>query len=77
MKTINIKSFLIGLLFGLCGLLALGAATAKKGDVGRYQIACPDSQNTCFVIDTKTGQVWQRYSRSSGTQYGSPDLWNK
>ena len=77
MKTIERKSLLIGLLVGICGLLALGGASGRRDDVGRYQIACPDAQNTCFVIDTKTGQVWHRYSRSSGTQYGSPELWNK
>lgn len=77
MKTIDIKSLLIGLLLGVCTLLALGAVNSRQNNTGRYQIACPDSQNTCFVIDTKTGQVWQRYSRSSGTQYGTPDLWNK
>ncbi|NIP23696.1 MAG: hypothetical protein GWN67_06295 [Phycisphaerae bacterium] len=77
MKTINIKSFLIGLLFGLCGLLALGAATAKKGDIGRYQIACNDIANACFVIDTATGQVWRKASGSSARNFASPEEWKK
>lgn len=77
MKTINTKSFLIGLLFGVCAVLALGAASGKQEDIGRYQIACPDSSSVCFVIDTKTGQVWQRYSGGSGNNYGSPDKWGK
>ena len=77
MKTINTKSFLIGLLFGVCAFLALGAASGKQEDVGRYQIACPDSSSICFVIDTTTGQVWRRHSRSSGSNYGSPDKWDK
>ncbi len=79
MKTINTKSFLIGLLFGVCAFLALGAASGKQEDVGRYQVVCPhtNSSSTCFVIDTTTGQVWQRYSRSSGSDYGSPDTWGK
>ena len=77
MKTINTKSFLIGLLFGVCAFLALGAASGKQEDVGRYQIACPDSQNTCFVLDTTTGQVWHRYSRGSGNNYGYPAKWGK
>ena len=77
MKTIDTKSLLIGLLFGVCVLLALGAASGKQEDIGRYQIACPDSHSTCFVLDTTTGQVWQRYSRGSGVNYGSPDKWDK
>ena len=77
MKTIDTKSLLIGLLLGVCILLVLGAGTGKQADIGRYQVACPDNQTTCFVIDTTTGQVWQRYSKSSGQDFGSPDLWNK
>ena len=77
MKTINTRSFLIGLLFGICTLLALGAASGKQEDIGRYQIACPDNQRTCFVLDTTTGQVWQRYSQGRGANYGSPDKWDK
>ncbi len=79
MKTIDTKSLLIGLLFGVCAFLALGAASGKQEDVGRYQVVCPytNSSSTCFVIDTTTGQVWQRRSRSSGADYGSPDTWDK
>ena len=77
MKTIDTKSLLIGLLFGICTLLALGAASGKQEEVGRYNIACPDDLNTCFVIDTKTGQVWQKYSPSSTNSYGSPVEWEK
>ena len=77
MKTIDTKSVLIGLLLGVCILLALGAASGGQADVGRYQIACPDSQTTCFVIDTKTGQLWQKYSRTRGSYYGSPSEWEK
>lgn len=77
MRTVDAKSILIGLVLGLCIFLALGAADGRDASIGRYQIACPDSQNTCFVIDTRTGQVWQRYSDGRGNQYGSPDLWNQ
>ena len=77
MKTIDAKSVLIGLLFGVCILLALGAASEEQADVGRYQIACPDHQSTCFVIDTKTGEVWRKYSGSRGNYYGSPTEWKR
>lgn len=77
MKTIDTKSVLIGLLLGVCVLLALGATTGNRADIGRYQVACPDHQTTCFVIDTTTGQVWYRYSRGNGGNYGTPQQWNK
>jgi hypothetical protein len=77
MKTIDTKSVLIGLLFGVCILLTLGAARGKLEDVGRYEIACPGQPNTCFVIDTTTGQLWQKHSRSSTNSYGSPVEWER
>ena len=77
MKAIDTKSVLIGLLFGISVLLAMGAASGRQAEIGRYQIACPDQQTTCFVIDTTTGQVWQKYSRTSGHNYGSPAQWDK
>ena len=70
------KSLLVGMILGVCVLLALGAATGKQADIGRYQVACPDNPNTCFVIDTTTGQVWQRRT-TGGNDYGSPDQWKK
>ena len=68
---------MIGLLAGACLFFVLGAASGSQGQAGRYQIACPDSQNRCFVIDTIAGRVWQRYAKSSGQGYGSPADWNK
>ena len=77
MKKIDIKSLLVGMILGVCVLLALGAATGKQADIGRYQVVHTDNQSTCFVIDTTTGQVWRRSSNSHGHNYGSPDKWNK
>ena len=79
MKAVDTKSVLIGLLFGVCILLALGAASETKSDIGigRYQITSPDSSSVCFVLDTKTGQVWRRYTKTNGTNYGSPAEWGK
>jgi len=76
MKTIDTKSLLIGLLFGICTLLALGAASGKQEEVGRYNIASGDI-NGCFVIDTMTGQVWCRTSSNRGSRYGSPAEWER
>jgi hypothetical protein len=60
MKTINTKSFLIGLLFGVCAFLALGAASGKQEDVGRYQIVCPYTNSrgiteSCGWTDYESG----------------------
>jgi hypothetical protein len=77
LKKIDIKSLLVGTILGVCVLLALGAATGKQADIGRYQVACPDNPNTCFVIDTTTGQVWHRIANSLGNDYGSPSQWKK
>ena len=78
MKKIDIKSLLVGMILGVCVLLALGAATGKQADIGRYQVACPDNQSTCFVIDTATGQLWQRITHlKKGKDLGSPDQWKK
>jgi hypothetical protein len=76
MKKIDKKSLLVGMILGVCVLLALGAATGRQADIGRYQVvACPDNQSTCFVIDTTTGQVWRRFGESNGQNYGSPKQW--
>ena len=76
MKKIDMKSLLVGMILGVCMLLALGASTGKQADIGKYQVVCPD-QSTCFVIDTTTGQVWRRFGESHGQNYGSPDQWKK
>ncbi len=76
MKTIDTKSLLIGLLFGVCTLLALGAASGKQEEVGRYNITSGDT-NECYVIDTKTGQVWQKYAYEGANNLGSPVEWEK
>ncbi len=81
MKTMDAKSVVVGFLFGVCAILALGAAdgNGNNGEVGRYQIECPNANSTtcCFVIDTKTGQVWKRHAASSGSDYGSPEKWDR
>jgi len=77
MKKIDIKSLLVGMILGVCILFALGAASGSRADIGKYQVVCLDNSSTCFVIDTTTGQVWQRFSHSKGNDLGSPEKWNK
>ena len=75
MKSIDMKSLIIGLLLGLCVVLAAGAVVDRKVEVGRYRIATGQNYY-CMVIDSKTGHLWQVQS-SSGYDWGSPDEWNK
>ena len=58
MKTqINLKSAFCGLVVGILATLAIGAET-NSNETGRYQIATEG--NVAFVIDTKTGKVWEK-----------------
>ena len=58
MKTqINLKSAFYGLVVGILATLAIGAET-NSNEAGRYQIATEG--NVAFVIDTKTGKVWEK-----------------
>ncbi|MFL5245385.1 MAG: hypothetical protein ACJ8FY_25090 [Gemmataceae bacterium] len=42
-----------------------GSAAPSGPEVGRYQFARSSGVN-CFVIDTKTGRLWQRFVDPSG-----------
>ena len=62
MKSIDLKSFLIGGLLVLVVLCVLGAMPrlSPPGPVGRYALVVPDLPgDNSYVIDTTTGQVWQ------------------
>jgi hypothetical protein len=66
---IDIKSALIGLLFGVL-VTVLMAATSSPGQVGRYQVS--GTQNQGLLVDTVTGQVWRAwFSSNGGTTDGS------
>ncbi|UCC99708.1 MAG: hypothetical protein JSW66_07450 [Phycisphaerales bacterium] len=77
MNSIDIKSLIIGLLLGLCAVFATGSARIIQNDKGRYRIAGPPKANFCVVIDTRTGHVWHRQGASTGSDWGSPDEWEK
>lgn len=53
----NGKSMVLGAVLG-AGLSVLIGAAANElpGPVGRYRMCC--SQNTAYIVDTVTGQVW-------------------
>ena len=64
MKSIDIKSFLIGFL-GCALIIACSRNTAKpvyaqieKGGIGTYSIACGGHSNRkCLILDTRRGEV--------------------
>lgn len=64
-----------GTILGICIILAACIVTlaprllTPSSEVGRYQLERSNGVNI-FMLDTKTGRVWQRYVDSSG---GSPD----
>ncbi len=46
---------------GFCIIVAavMHAPLPRRSEAGRYQFVCPDGVN-CFVLDTRTGRLWQR-----------------
>ena len=78
MKGIDFKSAVIGLLVGVCLMLALGAGGGQIADIGRYKVSAAwNLSSACFVIDTATGRTWIRRSSSNGSDMGSPEEWDK
>ena len=61
MKAIfDLRSFLIGAVLTVFVFLALGAARNDSPQAGRFQIEA--NNNYVFVIDTATGQVWEKFA---------------
>ena len=61
-KQLDIKSMLIGILLSLCCVFALGATTSTNSNPnGRFQLATPGEGNNVYIIDTTTGEVWEKY----------------
>jgi hypothetical protein len=64
MKTIDLKSFLIGLLLAGSILLFVSSSQDSVSSSGRYQIVNITSSyltNTAFILDTHTGAVVKIY----------------
>lgn len=58
-KMIDTRSLLTGLLLGAITVLGLGAALRHGNQPGRFQLGVGNGQ-TAYVIDTVSGQVWQK-----------------
>jgi hypothetical protein len=62
----------VAAVLGICIVLAAAilallpfGLSRWSGEVGRYQIVGSSGVN-CFVLDTKTGRLWQRFVESTG-----------
>jgi hypothetical protein len=60
-KTIEVRSLLCGVVVGAIAVLCLGAALKHNNQIGRFLLETGQAQ-TAFIIDTVTGQVWQKDS---------------
>ena len=61
MKKLNLDKLVVGVLLGVCLMLAIGAmGMGMSHPVGTYQIAtCADTAtDQVYVLNTQTGQVW-------------------
>lgn len=57
---VDVKSVVMGLALGAAVVLALGAAVNVEPQVKRYAIGA--SETHAFVLDTVTGQVWEKFT---------------
>ncbi len=78
MKSIDLKSFLIGGLLTLSIVLVLGATPRllSPGPVGRYALVVARvPEGDTYVLDTSTGQLWPRLVRGRlDTTFYAPKL---
>jgi hypothetical protein len=66
-QRIDFKRLVIALLVGLCTTPVLGFS--EYHDTGLYQ--CSAGQDGVFVINTRTGQIWE-FETSSTIDFGTP-----
>ncbi len=66
-RQIDIKSFIMGILVAACIGLVMGAGQySASSPNGRFEIAVRD--NHAYVLDSATGQVWERFILSNQGQ---------
>lgn len=59
---LDVKSLVIGAIVMLCIALTIGASSRTSPAVNaRFQLALPGEGSNAFIIDTTTGQVWEKY----------------
>lgn len=74
--TCDFKSFLTGVFLTILGILTLGTTKNESRQVGRFRIGT--NRNHVFIVDTMTGQMWEKYGRVSegttGENFTGPKL---
>ena len=66
MRSIDIKSFILGVVATATVCVALGAASGESPQVGRYQIA---AFNGVVIVDTTTGVVKEVKAKHIGIPF--------
>jgi len=73
LRSIDGKSFLIGGLLVLVAVCAMGGVYLMDGQYnGRFSLVTHDKDNgSVYVVDTLTGQVWERHYSNDDAFYAS------
>lgn len=75
MKTIDLKSFLIGTLFTLLVIVSLGAQEAQPNDketaIPAFQIAAGDGY--AYIMRTSDGTTWASFQGNRLRKVGTPE----
>jgi len=59
MRRMNLDRLIIGILLGICLMLALGAGGDEEANPpGTYQIEA-GTNYTAYVLNTRTGEYWE------------------
>jgi hypothetical protein len=56
----NVRTLILGIILGGCLTASLGAVDNSSPSSGRFAIAT--NEGHVFVLDTITGQVWERFT---------------
>jgi hypothetical protein len=75
LRSIEGKSFLIGgllVLVAVCAMAMTGAPRMRGQYNGRFSLVTHDKDNgSVYVVDTLTGQVWERHYSNDDAFYAS------
>jgi len=63
---VEVRSVLFGVLLGVLLMASFGAVANPAGAPGRFVIETNEAH--AFVLDTATGQVWEKFTPSSQGQ---------
>ena len=61
-KTNEVRSLLLGVAVGIVTIVGIGATLKHTNQPGRFQLGVGEGDRA-YVIDTISGQVWERDAR--------------